>query len=174
MRYVMFVFTDPEGEQYVPEEASTVEWVGEMDRRNMRILDPRLKGAKDAPPFVGARGECWSPTVRLPRRRNDRRVRSSRVRRPRGGRRDCRQDLETVAWKNTRIVRDIEEIRQMKQRPGKDMRVGGGATLLGSLMNHGLIDELRLVVYPIVLGGGMALLQDVMKRHAFTFPWVKP
>jgi dihydrofolate reductase len=39
----------------------------------------------------------------------------------------------------------------MKQRPGKDMRVGGGATLLGSLMNHGLIDELRLVVYPIVL-----------------------
>jgi RibD C-terminal domain len=62
----------------------------------------------------------------------------------------------------------------MKQRPGKDMRVGGGATLLGSLMNHGLIDELRLVVYPIVLGGGMALLQDVMKRHAFTFPWVKP
>ena len=48
MRYVMFVFTDPEGKQYVPEEASTVEWVGEMDRRNMRILDPRLKGAKDA------------------------------------------------------------------------------------------------------------------------------
>ncbi len=73
--------------------------------------------------------------------------------------------LDNVAWKNTRIVRDIEEIRGMKQQPGKDMHAVGGATLVGSLLNQGLIDELRLVVQPIVLGGGKALFKDVKERH---------
>jgi dihydrofolate reductase len=82
--------------------------------------------------------------------------------------------LATVAWKNTRIVRDLEEIRQMKQQPGKDMHAVGGATLVGSLMNQGLIDELRLVVYPIVLGGGTALFKDVTQRHALSFRKAKP
>ena len=74
--------------------------------------------------------------------------------------------LDHVAWKNTRIVRDVEEIRRMKQQPGKDMHAVGGATLIGSLMNQGLIDELRLVVHPIVLGGGTALFKDVWERGA--------
>ena len=42
----------------------------------------------------------------------------------------------------------------------------GGATLVCSLMNQRLIDELRLVVHPIVLGGGKALFKDVKERHA--------
>ena len=82
--------------------------------------------------------------------------------------------LAKVTWKNTRIVRDIEEIRRMKQRPGKDMHAVGGATLVGSLMNQRLIDELRLVVYPIVLGGGKALFKDVRERHALKFLGAKP
>jgi len=79
-----------------------------------------------------------------------------------------------VTWKHTRIVRDIEEIRRMKQRPGKDMHAVGGATLVGSLMNQRVIDELRLVVYPIVLGGGKALFKDVRERQALTFLGAKP
>jgi dihydrofolate reductase len=47
---------------------------------------------------------------------------------------------------------NFEEIRRMKQQPGKDMHAVGGATLVCSLMNQRLIDELRLVVHPIVLG----------------------
>ena len=82
--------------------------------------------------------------------------------------------LDNVAWKNTRIVRDIEEIRGMKQQPGKDMHAVGGATLVGSLLNQGLIDELRLVVQPIVLGGGKALFKDVKERHGLKFLGVKP
>lgn len=62
----------------------------------------------------------------------------------------------------------------MKQLPGKDMYAVGGATLVGSLMNQRLIDELRLVVYPTVLGGGKALFKDVNKRHALKFVGVKP
>jgi dihydrofolate reductase len=56
----------------------------------------------------------------------------------------------------------------MKQEPGKDMHAVGGATLVGSLMHQRLIDELRLVVHPIVLGGGKALFKDVKGRHALT------
>src|SRR5262245_12637604 len=77
--------------------------------------------------------------------------------------------LDNVAWKNTRIVRDVEEIRRTKQQPGKDIHAVGGATLIGSLMNRGLIDELRLVVHPIILGEGKALLKDVKERHALKF-----
>jgi dihydrofolate reductase len=82
--------------------------------------------------------------------------------------------LDNVAWKNTRIVRDMEEIRRMKLQPGKDMHAVGGATLVGSLMNARLIDELRLVVHPIILGGGKALFKDVKERHALRFLSAKP
>jgi dihydrofolate reductase len=79
-----------------------------------------------------------------------------------------------VTWKNTRIVRDVEEISKLKQQPGRDMHAVGGATLVSSLMNLGLIDELRLVVHPIVLGGGKALFKDVKGRHALKLLEAKP
>jgi dihydrofolate reductase len=82
--------------------------------------------------------------------------------------------LDKVAWDTTRIVRDVEEIRRMKQQPGKDMYVVGGATLVSSLMNLGLIDELRLTVHPLVLGGGTALFKDVKERHALKLVRTKP
>ena len=49
-----------------------------------------------------------------------------------------------------------------------------GATLVCSLINQRLIDELRLVVQPIILGGGKALFKDVKERHALTFLGAKP
>ena len=79
-----------------------------------------------------------------------------------------------VAWKTTRIVRDVEEIRNMKQHSGKDIYAVGGATLVSSLMTLGLIDEFRLVVHPIVLGGGKALFKDVKERHALKLLGAKP
>ena len=71
--------------------------------------------------------------------------------------------LDKVVWKTTRILRDVEEIRKMKEQPGKDMLTLGGATLVSSLLNLGLIDEVRLIVNPIILGGGKALFKDVKK-----------
>jgi dihydrofolate reductase len=82
--------------------------------------------------------------------------------------------LDKVAWKTTRIVRDVEDIRKMKQQPGKDMYAVGGATLVSSLMNLDLIDELRLMVNPLILGGGMALFKDVKERHSLNLVRVKP
>ena len=82
--------------------------------------------------------------------------------------------LDNVAWKITRIVWDVEEIRKMKQQPGKDMLTFGGATLVSSLMNMGLIDELRLMVNPIILGRGKALFKDVKERYTLNLIQVKP
>jgi len=56
----------------------------------------------------------------------------------------------------------------------KDMLTLGGATLVSSLLNLGLIDEVRLMVNPIILGGGKALFKDVKKRHALKLIRVKP
>jgi len=83
--------------------------------------------------------------------------------------------LSKVSWKTTRIVRDVEDIRRLKQQPGKDMYAVGGATLVSSLMNLGLVDELQLMVHPLVLGEGKALFKDVKQRHALKLihatPW---
>jgi dihydrofolate reductase len=73
---------------------------------------------------------------------------------------------DQVDWKNTRIVRDMEEIRRLKHRSGKDIYTVGGAMLVSSLINLGLIDEVRLFVNPLILGGGKALFKDVKDRHA--------
>lgn len=82
--------------------------------------------------------------------------------------------LNEVGWKNTRIVRDVEDLRALKEQSGKDMHAVGGATLVSSLINAGLVDELRIVVQPIVLGRGKALFKDVNERHALTFLDAKP
>src|SRR5215467_14112932 len=64
------------------------------------------------------------------------------------------RSLDTVEWNSTlrpEIVPD--EIRTLKSQLGKDMDVGG-ATLAAAFMQPGLIDEYRLFVHPVVLGGG--------------------
>lgn len=81
--------------------------------------------------------------------------------------------LDKVAWKTAQIVRDIEEIRKMKQKPGKEMLALGGANLVSNLMNLGLIDELHLMVNPLILGAGKALFKDVTKRHDLKLVQVK-
>jgi dihydrofolate reductase len=82
--------------------------------------------------------------------------------------------LDKVAWKTTRIVRDVEEIRNLKQQQGKDIHAVGGATLISSLMNLGLIDEIQLLVNPLILGGGKALFKDVKDRHTLKLVEAKP
>jgi dihydrofolate reductase len=73
--------------------------------------------------------------------------------------------MKTTAWKNTRIVRSVQDIRLLKQQPGKDMHAVGGGALVSSLVNAGLVDELRLVAVPILLGAGKALFQGLAARH---------
>ncbi len=72
--------------------------------------------------------------------------------------------LERVSWPAARIIRDVAELRTLKNQPGKNVYVVGGATLVASLLNEDLIDELRLIVHPVVLGKGQGLFSGVTKR----------
>jgi len=74
--------------------------------------------------------------------------------------------MEKADWENTRIAKDIsEEIYNLKQQPGKDIIVWGGATLASALINLGLIDEYRLLVNPVLLGSGKSLFKDLKDGH---------
>ncbi|MBZ0306017.1 MAG: dihydrofolate reductase family protein, partial [Anaerolineae bacterium] len=70
--------------------------------------------------------------------------------------------LNTVEWNNSTLIKDniIEEIAQLKQQDGSDIVVHGSATLVQTLVQHGLVDRIRLLVYPVVLGKGKRLFQD--------------
>jgi dihydrofolate reductase len=74
--------------------------------------------------------------------------------------------LDTADWNNTRLVNTDagEEVARLKQQPGKDMFIFGSADLSSTLMNEGLIDEYRLGVNPILLGGGNPLFKPMPHR----------
>lgn len=70
--------------------------------------------------------------------------------------------LQKVEWKNSRLVHEdiVEEITRLKRQPGKDILVYGSRELVNTLMQHALIDEYRLLVFPIVRGSGKRLFQE--------------
>jgi dihydrofolate reductase len=74
--------------------------------------------------------------------------------------------LGDATWPTARIVRDVEELRAFKAQPGDAVYVVGGPGLVTSLINDGLLDELRLIVHPIAAGTGTALLAGIARRHA--------
>jgi dihydrofolate reductase len=69
-------------------------------------------------------------------------------------------------WNNSRLVKSdaAEEVARLKQEPGKDMFIFGSADLTSTLLNKGLIDEYRLGLNPILLGGGNPLFKPMPNR----------
>jgi len=83
--------------------------------------------------------------------------------------------LTRVSWPpGAQIIRDIAPLRTLKAQPGGNVYVVGGATLVASLLNEGLIDELRLIVHPVVLGKGQALFDGIDKRLSLDLVEAKP
>lgn len=72
--------------------------------------------------------------------------------------------LTSTQWPKTRFVRRLEEIAALKQQPGKDIFLVGGARTTASFIDAGLVDELRLIVYPLISGGGKALFTMAERR----------
>lgn len=66
---------------------------------------------------------------------------------------------------NTRFLRSSEEIAALKQESGKDIYLMGGPRLTESLLDAGLVDELRLIVYPLVVGPGTTLFSSTRRRR---------
>lgn len=74
--------------------------------------------------------------------------------------------LDRADWSNSRLVKEniAEEISQLKQQPGRDLAIFGSANLTMSLLQMGLVDELRLMVNPVVLGEGKPLFADIHEK----------
>jgi dihydrofolate reductase len=73
----------------------------------------------------------------------------------------CSPNLEKTEWNNTSIVRDaVTELSELKKGGEGPMYIFGSANLSESLLNAGLIDEIRLCVAPIILGKGRRLFTD--------------
>lgn len=73
--------------------------------------------------------------------------------------------LTTAAWPQTRFVRGLDDIAALKQQSGKDIYVVGGARTTASLIDAGLVDEFRLIVYPLIAGQGKALFATTERRR---------
>ncbi len=69
---------------------------------------------------------------------------------------------EPLEWQNSTLIGDnvAEEISRLKEQPGMDISISGSPTLVRSLLEDGLLDELRLMVHPIVVGSGKRLFED--------------
>jgi dihydrofolate reductase len=71
--------------------------------------------------------------------------------------------LATAEWENSRIVRGdalAAELKRLKQQDGKNIGTVGSATLVRSLLRDGLVDELHLLVHPLVVGSGKRLFEE--------------
>jgi class 3 adenylate cyclase len=75
--------------------------------------------------------------------------------------------LRRADWNNSTILAgDVgEEVRRLKEQPGGDVLVYGSADLVDELLRLDLIDEYRLLVYPLILGSGKHLFRDRIDTH---------
>ena len=73
-----------------------------------------------------------------------------------------------LGWQNSTLIGGnvAQEISELKRQPGKDIAVSGSATLVRSLLRDGLLDELKLMVHPVVVGSGKRLFEGGEERTA--------
>ena len=66
------------------------------------------------------------------------------------------------AWRNSTLISEnvVERVRALKAQPGKTILIDGSSVLVHTLVRHELVDEYRLLVYPVVLGGGKKVFPD--------------
>ena len=73
--------------------------------------------------------------------------------------------LTAAVWPSTSFVRGLDEIAALKREPGKGIYLVGGIRTTASLVDAGLVDELRLIVYPLIAGPGKALFAATSVRR---------
>ena len=74
--------------------------------------------------------------------------------------------LEKAEWNNSTVLKGdvVEEVSKLRQRLDGDIVVHGSAQLVQTLIEHDLVDELRLMVFPVVLGTGKRLFGDTSDK----------
>ena len=69
---------------------------------------------------------------------------------------------DTSLWRNSTLIKDnvVEQVRALKAQEGKNILLDGSSVLVHTLIEHDLVDESHLLVYPVVLGGGKRLFPE--------------
>jgi dihydrofolate reductase len=75
---------------------------------------------------------------------------------------------EPLGWNNSTLIGKnvAEEIAELKRQTGGDISISGSGSLVRSLLSDGLVDELRLMVHPVVVGSGKRLFEEGSNRMA--------
>ena len=74
--------------------------------------------------------------------------------------------MTSAPWSTTIFLRDPDEVAALKQQPGKDIYLVGGARTVASLIDAGLVDELRLTIHALIVGEGKPLFAGNERRRA--------
>jgi dihydrofolate reductase len=76
---------------------------------------------------------------------------------------------DSLQWQNLRRAKGLDDLRDLRSGPGRDIAIFGSANLAASLLPAGLIDEVLVLVNPVVLGNGRKLVEQTLKlRHLAT------
>ncbi|MDO8497408.1 MAG: dihydrofolate reductase family protein [bacterium] len=81
--------------------------------------------------------------------------------------------LKNPTWENTEVIKDIKELKKLKNSNGPDLQVYGSSILLQTLMEYDLVDELWLKIFPITLGTGKRLFGKGTIPASFTLVYSK-
>ncbi|MEJ0023080.1 MAG: dihydrofolate reductase family protein [Alphaproteobacteria bacterium] len=73
-----------------------------------------------------------------------------------------------AAWRHTRFLKSVSEVAALKRQAGEGVYLMGGARITASLIEAGLVDELRLIVYPLIAGGA-GPVSAIEGRHGLKF-----
>ena len=84
--------------------------------------------------------------------------------------------LDEVNWNNSTLIEGnvAEAVAELKRRPGNELQVTGSGTLIQTLMEHDLVDEYRLWIFPVVLGSGKRLFADGVTPTASSWSTARP
>ena len=76
------------------------------------------------------------------------------------------RSLEKADWKNTTIIRDniVDEIKKMKQQPGKDLTVLGSGSIVTQFAEAGIIDRYSIMLDPVAIGMGTPIFNNIHKQ----------
>lgn len=81
--------------------------------------------------------------------------------------------MKKANWNNTSVINDnfIEELRKLKQSPGKDMVILGSGSIVTQCAEAGIIDEYQIMIDPVAIGGGTPIFNDI--KHALELKLIK-
>lgn len=78
------------------------------------------------------------------------------------------EDVDKMGWKNSVLLKNVDDIKKLKESEGGPIKVHGSGNLAQTLFKHDLVDELCLMTFPITLGTGKRLFADGTIAAAFT------